>query len=412
MTVFSYTLTNSGKTTANVSSLFTWTNSVGGKSKYSSSHVNTSMMTEDGVRGVLLHHKTAKGLTPVTFVIATQQTSDVSVSECPYFSISGNNGEFSARDMWPEIKEHGTFDRNTRNMTSPSGLGASIGATVVASMVVPSQEKNTVTFALAWHCPKVRFPSGKSYHRRYTIFYSTRGDAAADLVHDAIIRHRNWESAIESWQRPILQDDKLLDWKEKKLQRPFPKAIAMPTLKGKDSNSARAHEASTNGNIELSNQIVEPNMHNRTALNSAFRPSLLEDGKENVGQFLYLEGIDIQRDFAAAVMMHDTEKVKFLFEGDWGVRKVLGAVPHDLRLKEPWFELNAYNLHDSSRWKDLNPKFVLQVYRDTVATSDKAFARAVWPSIYSAMAYMDQFDRDRDGMIENEVFPDQTYDAC
>lgn len=27
------------------------------------------------------------------------------------------------------------------------------------------------------------------------------------------------------------------------------------------------------------------------------------------------------------------------------------------------------------------------------------------------MAYLDQFDRDRDGLIENEGFPDQTYDT-
>jgi non-lysosomal glucosylceramidase len=57
----------------------------------------------------------------------------------------------------------------------------------------------------------------------------------------------------------------------------------------------------------------------------------------------------------------------------------------------------------------LNPKFVLQVYRDVVATGDKKFAEAVWPSVYVAMAYMDQFDKD--GMIENEGFPDQTYDT-
>eukprot|EP01018_Ginkgo_biloba_P006467 Gb_16217 [translate_table: standard] len=306
VTVFSYTLTNSGKTIANVSLLFTWTNSVGGKSEFCSSHVNTSMMTEDGVRGVMLHHKTEKGLPPVTFAIASQQTSDVR---------------------------------------------ASIGAANAASVVVPSQEKKIVTFALAWDCPEA-LKLGISYR---------------------------------SWQKPILQDEKLPDWYrvtlfnelyyfvaggtlwtdgvpriqegEKVAERPFPKE--MPTLKGKNSNSARVHDASTNGNIELSNQIVEPNMHKRTAINSAFGPSLLEDGEENVG---------IQRDFAAAVMMHDTEKVKFLFEGDWGFRKVLGAVPHDLGLNDP-----------------------------------------------CAMAYMDHFDRDRDGMIENEgklvLVPDAIIDT-
>lgn len=43
-------------------------------------------------------------------------------------------------------------------------------------------------------------------------------------------------------------------------------------------------------------------------------------------------------------------------------------------------------------------------------TGDISFAKSVWPSVYLAMAYMDQFDKDRDGMIENEGFPDQTYD--
>lgn len=46
-----------------------------------------------------------------------------------------------------------------------------------------------------------------------------------------------------------------------------------------------------------------------------------------------------------------------------------------------------------------------------VATSDKIFARAVWPAVYIAMAYMEQFDKDGDGMIENDGFPDQTYDT-
>ena len=38
-------------------------------------------------------------------------------------------------------------------------------------------------------------------------------------------------------------------------------------------------------------------------------------------------------------------------------------------------------------------------------------ARAVWPSVYMAMAYMDQFDKDRDGMTENKGLTDQNYDV-
>jgi non-lysosomal glucosylceramidase len=168
--------------------------------------------------------------------------------------------------------------------------------------------------------------------------------------------------------------------------------------------------------------------------------SLLGAGEENVGQFLYLEGMEynmwntydvhfyssfallslfprlelsLQRDFARAVLLHDPRPRRVL---DGGVgetvrRKALGAVPHDMGLNDPWFEVNGYMLHDPARWKDLNPKFVLQVYRDAVATGDAAFAQAAWPAVYAAVAYMHQFDTDGDGMVENEGVPDQTYDV-
>jgi len=162
------------------------------------------------------------------------------------------------------------------------------------------------------------------------------------------------------------------------------------------------------------------------------------NSEENIGQFIYLEGIEylmyntydvhfyssfallslfpklalsIQRDFAATVLIQDPTKKKIMSSGEWVTRKLLGSVPHDIGLNDPWLELNEYNFFNTDRWKDLNAKFVLQVYRDVVATNDQSFAKAVWPSVYTAVAYLDQFDKDEDGMIENEGFPDQTYDA-
>lgn len=40
-----------------------------------------------------------------------------------------------------------------------------------------------------------------------------------------------------------------------------------------------------------------------------------------------------------------------------------GSVPHDLGCPSgvPWKEVNSYNLQDVNNWKDLGPKFVLQV---------------------------------------------------
>ncbi|KAI5068564.1 hypothetical protein GOP47_0016909 [Adiantum capillus-veneris] len=509
--VFSYTLVNMGKDAATVSLLFTWTNSVGGSSDLSGGHHNHPFIEEDGVRGALLCHKIGDTSLPLTFAIAAQETPDVSVSVCPSFTLVGKKNGFSARQMWSQMKEHGSFDSGNWDIKpSPaSSQGSSIGAAVAAKVVVPPHEKKTVVFGLAWDSPEVKFIKGKSYHRRYTQFYGVDGKAAGNLVHDAICEHEQWERAIESWQMPILNDEKLPEWYRVTLFNELYYLVAGGTLwtdglgpvdeadkdAGDDRSSATSYysddiPSETEDSLEtkqcakqaikdgvvvlnqdaekLSNcvsgkstpgsthqsrdSLSEVSSSILTAMSvtdskkacssSSFQlsygTSLLRDDEENVGQFLYLEGVEylmwstydvhfyasfallslfpelelsIQRDFAAATLSYNNEKVQFLAEGQIGARKVLGAVPHDLGLHDPWNELNAYNLHDTSRWKDLNPKFVLQVHRDFVATGRKSFARALWPAVYTAMAYMDQFDKDRDCMIENDGFPDQTYDT-
>lgn len=46
---------------------------------------------------------------------------------------------------------------------------------------------------------------------------------------------------------------------------------------------------------------------------------------------------------------------------------------------EPWQRVNAYLIHDTADWKDLNLKFVLQVYRDFHITQDSQYLRDMWP---------------------------------
>ena len=116
-------------------------------------------------------------------------------------------------------------------------------------------------------------------------------------------------------------------------------------------------------------------------------------------------------------------------------------MPHDLGSpsEQPWTRTNAYNFQDVSRWKDLGPKFVLQVYRDyqylrsagvrrqaecgghhqqaTIAAAAvqftsgmDAFLSELYPVLLVVMKSTELFDTDGDGMIENSGFPDQTYD--
>ncbi|XP_028063644.1 non-lysosomal glucosylceramidase-like isoform X3 [Camellia sinensis] len=462
--VFTFELSNSGQSAVDVTLLFTWANSVGGVSEFSGHHSNSKMMMKDGVHGVLLHHKTANGRPPVTFAIAAEETPEVHVSTCPCFLTSGNSQGITAKDMWHEIKKHGSFDHlNYEEASKPSEPGSSIGAAIAASLTIPSDTARTVTFSIAWACPEARFSSGKTYHRRYTRFYGIRGDAAATIARDAILEHAQWESQIEAWQKPIIEDKRFPEWYPITLFNELyylnaggtiwtdglPPMQSLTTIRERkftlhnsgpkiDKTIKTALQNDTAAEILERMASILEHTHSPITSNSAFGAFLVKDGEENIGQFLYLEGIEyhmwntydvhfyssfallmlfpklelsIQRDFALGVLMHDPTKMKILSDGKWVPRKVLGAVPHDIGLNDPWFAVNAYNFFNTDKWKDLNSKFVLQVYRDIVITGDKNFALAVWPSVYIAMAYMDQFDKDGDGMIENEGFPDQTYDA-
>ncbi|CAL9077506.1 unnamed protein product [Musa acuminata var. zebrina] len=477
--VFVYTLVNTGRERAKVSLLMTWANSIGGVSHHSGGHINEPFIGDDGVSGVLLHHKTAKDNPPVTFAIAACETQNVTVTVLPSFGLSGEN-YVTAQGMWSTMVQDGHFERENFNAgpSMPSSVGETLCAAVSATTWVEPHGRCTVVFALAWSSPKVKFQKGCTYHRRYTKFYGTSERSALNLVHDALKKYKWWEEEIEKWQNPILKDEKLPEWYKFTLFNELYFLVAggtvwtdgeAPKFEEKLSSGSSHHKSVKSKdqkpvskdrhiNMVAEQTLTDSNLSNEKTLSRTTSVPDLADGDsmrgceykesgyvmhqqddpENVGRFLYLEGVEyimwctydvhfyasfalldlfpkieltIQRDFARAVLHEDRRKVKFLADGSWGIRKVKGAVPHDLGTHDPWNEMNAYNIHDTSKWKDLNPKFVLQVYRDFAATGDMSFGQDVWPAVCAAMDYMEQFDRDGDGLVENDGFPDQTYDA-
>ncbi|CAL9232258.1 unnamed protein product [Arabidopsis halleri] len=437
VSVFAFTVSNLGKEEATVTLLFTWENSVGGASGLTGEHFNSTMMERDGVHAIALHHKTDNGHPPVTYAIAAQETEDVHVSECPCFLVSGHSlKDITAKEIWDEIKKNKSFDGLNNELGSPSRPGTSIGAAIAAKVKVPPGCDRTVTFSLSWDCPKVRF-NEKTYHRRYTKFYGNLGDAAVKMARDALLNYVDWESQIEAWQSPILSDTALPDWYRVTLFNELYYFNSGGTIWTDGLPPKERIERSKIINTEQSNSVIELFQKINAVCDQIHSPQSL-NAEEHIGQFIYLEGIEylmyntydvhfyssfallslfpklelsIQRDFAATVLFQDPTKKQIMSSGEWVPRKLLGSVPHDIGLNDPWIELNEYNFFNTDCWKDLNAKFVLQVYRDVVATGDQSFAKAVWPSVYTAVAYLDQFDKDEDGMIKNEGFPDQTYDA-
>lgn len=413
--VFVWTLENTGKQPVTVALMFTFQNGTGSENDRAGGHSNTSFRLDakgGEVVGVALRHihRQPKPLAedqkleeqeqfedPLTFAIAAQASKGVEVTYRSRF-VSTSSG----MDVWGDLRADGKLENVDDEKPSPVGMA--IGAALCATVEVPPGETRQVVFSLAWDMPLARFGAGTAYYRRYTRTYGRDGDAAPAIARDAILNYPDWERQIEKWQKPILEDDDPPDW--------YKTALFNELYYITDGGTVWTDGA----------EGEEP------------------PPKDDIGHFAYLEGLEyrmyntydvhfyasfalamlwpelelsLQRDFAHALNVEHPEERRMQGTGKFALRKVQGSIPHDLGgpTEDPWNMVNLYSLQDVSRWKDLNPKFVLQVYRDYVATGDKQFLKDVWDAVMDAIDYVAEFDIDEDGLIDNEGFPDQTYDT-
>jgi non-lysosomal glucosylceramidase len=322
---------------------------------------------------------------------------DIACSPGPGITISSArfDADGDGSDLWSGFQAHGRLDGQ---------LGEGSGSAVCATLRVAPGEKREVAFSIAWDAPLARFGGGRAWYRRYTRYYGKDGLAASALARHALEQFPDWEERIDAWQKPVLADPTLPDWYKSALFNEL-------------------YYVADGGTIWTDGEEG--------------KPSLPED---DVGHFAYLEGheyrmyntydvhfyasfalamlwprleLSVQRDFARVLAMEDPECQPLLSTSKRVPRKIAGAVPHDLGApgEDPFVKVNAYSLRDTSRWKDLNPKFVLQIWRDFALTRDAGFLEEVMPAVRQALSHMDQFDTDGDGLIENEGIPDQTYDT-
>lgn len=123
--------------------------------------------------------------------------------------------------------------------------------------------------------------------------------------------------------------------------------------------------------------------------------------------------LSIQYDYALEIPKENAEIRQYLYNGKYNKLKTQNSVPHDLGdpEDEPWSSVNAYNSHDTKDWKDLNLKFILQVYRDYRFLNDREYLEYMWPLVKALLITIQSQDHDGDGLIDSQGEPDQTYDA-
>lgn len=102
--------------------------------------------------------------------------------------------------------------------------------------------------------------------------------------------------------------------------------------------------------------------------------------------------MSLQYDFKDSITQENTEMRKHLYDGKSCARKIKNTVPHDLGdpAEDPWQQINAYPIHDVSEWRDLNSKFILQVFRDYYTLNEFEQNSADNASKFSSIEFIDK----------------------
>ena len=354
--------------------------------------------------------------------------------------------------LWEKFVETGrATTTTTRGGGSGSGSGGSCrgssesggcggGAAVAQSFTLQAGESCELRFCLSWASPIVHFGGGCTVTRRYARIVNPLDSETITQLETAVAlsekitsiamddqQWKVWEEKIVAWHQPVLQDKSLPTWYAPQLfnELYFLQAGGVVWCDRDDDDSDIMSKTQTTllGNIGhwLYLEGQEYYMYNTADVHFYASAALAMNWP--------LIERSIQLDYAKSVLQEDLQLRGQLGEYRWGepaIRKPYGIVPHDVGSPSgiPWEKLNAYNFQDVSRWKDLGTKFVLQVMRDYKSRSNTnndeekkkeeqeslLFVKACWPAVVAVMTKMKEFDCDNDGMIENEGFPDQTYD--
>ncbi|XP_076067444.1 non-lysosomal glucosylceramidase [Oratosquilla oratoria] len=356
-------------------------------------------------KGAILH-QTLRGMN-LRYCIGARKQPNNSISCC-----TGFNPQGSGESLWNDLKVDGELDTKDEAIqnTGKTSEGEELAVAVCCKCSMGANSSGQVDIALAWDMPNIVFKSrGTTHKRRYARWFGDENVAAQEIATYALHNYNDWEEQIEAWQNPVLNDTGLPDW--------FKSALFNELYFISDGGSVWLEMPS-----------------------SPTTPYASHDPRPEYGRFAYLESHEyrmyntydvhfyaswalillwprlqqsLQYDMAYYTISEDLTARTHLFSGDKGVRKLANTVPHDLGdpEDEPFTKVNAYQIHNIGNWRDLNIKFVLQVFRDYMHLKEQTFLTHMWPVCRAVMDKAFNQDADGDGLIENAGQADQTYDS-
>jgi non-lysosomal glucosylceramidase len=334
------------------------------------------------------------------FAIATLESPGVEVTYQTTYGADGGGGE-----VWTPFSKDGRLANDDFKWTSS---GEPLAGAVAVRFTLKPGEKRVIPMVVSWDLPVVEFGTGRKWYRHYTNFFGTSGSNAVKIAEEGLTHAAAWSDALDAWQAPYVNDDSKPEWYRGALFNELYILADGGSFWGRPVDSP-AKSAESFSFLECYDypyySTLDVRFYGSMPL-VKFWPDL--DKRE-------------MRTFAETVLRSEPEKLMWLWKTQedhkpaFRTRKSRGAVPHDLGAPEedPFFKVNQFSWQNTDDWKDLNTKFVLMVYRDYVLTGkkDTQFLKDTWPSVQLALEYLRKYDRNGDGIPENDGYPDQTYDV-
>ncbi len=411
--LYNWTLHNPGNKPVTVGVLFSWTNMVGWFRDFSARLDDHSMDDYNRVQSQMLPGGKMIGIVfdrrrtgPVRqdwdgqYAIATLQQPGVQVTTHSTYSAGGDG-----RAIWDTFSRTGTLTQEPASQDWTSSGGQIAGALAITVELQPGQTR-VVPMVLSWDLPLAQFGHGARWYREYTRYFGRGGTNAWAIARAGLLHDAAWSAAIDRWQQPYIADSSTPAW-----------------YRGMLFNEM--YYLADGGTLWTDGQY-----HRAPYAN----PALDKFSYMECFDYPYYDTLDVRfygsmplikwwprldksaiRAFADSVPQNLSTIRRIGWNHKLATRKNPGALPHDLGSPEeaPLVQFNNYNWQDVNIWKDLNTKYVLQVWRDYALTgrTDRAFLRYNWRSVVMAMNYLKRFDRLHDGLLQNDGVPDQTYDV-
>lgn len=335
------------------------------------------------------------------------QVENTEVSYITQFSDLSDGSE-----LWEPFSKRGVLvDSDDVGATTniPNAPGA-----ISSRIKINPKDKKTVTFILVWDFPIVEFGEGSRWYKHYTKFFGRDGRNVTKIARKAFGENEKWYLEIKKWQEEILKTNKP-DWFKTLLINEVYYNAAGGTFWtcGKVPNGEESTSSGLKSVVRLEEHFGLLECHDYPFYETldvrfygSFPLLILWPQLEKVILKDYLKTVDLEikeEKFFNHPLAQYTSQIK-----------VKGALPHDLGSpkEDPFIKVNSYPHTDINRWKDLNSKFVLLIYRYFCFTGkkDMDFLNLAWGKVVNAINYLKKFDTDQDCLIENENMPDQTYD--